>query len=86
MAVIDPFDFEKIFVVIVAGSPEIFTAMFLILISAMGAYFRFENRVMMIMYLIAGIVMSFYMGVFYVLIILIAGIITFYSIMRMFNR
>lgn len=86
MAVIDPFDFERIFVSIVAGSQDIFTFMFILLISGLGAYFKMDSKIMMIMYLIAGIVMSTYIGAIYVLIILISGIITFYSISRMFNR
>ena len=86
MTVINPFDFQRIFVTIVAGSPDIFTFMFIVLISGLGAYFRMDSKIMMIMYLVFGIVMSTYIGVVYVLIILIAGIITFYSISRMFNR
>ena len=86
MAVINPMDFERIFVTIVAGSPDIFTFLFILFISGLGAYFRMDSKIMMIMYLIFGIVMSTYIGAIYVLIILIVGIITFYSISRMFNR
>ena len=86
MTVIDPFDFERIFVSILAGSSDIFTFLFIIFISGLGAYFRMDDRIMMIMYLVFGIVMSTYIGAIYVLIILIVGIITFYSISKMFNR
>ena len=86
MTVIDPFDFERIFVSIVACSPDIFTFLFILLISGLGAYFKMDSKIMMIMYLVFGIVMSTYIGAFYVLIILITGIITFYYITRMFNR
>ena len=86
MAVIDPFDFQRIFVTILSGSSDIFTFIFVVLISGLGAYFRMDNRIMMIMYLVFGIVMSTYIGAVYILIILIAGIVTFYSINRMFNR
>jgi hypothetical protein len=86
MAVIYPFDFERIFITILAGSPEIFTALFFIFISGLSAYFKFDSKVMFIMYVVAGIVMASYMPVVYMLIILIVGIITFYSISRMFNR
>ena len=77
---------ERIFISILSGNTEIFIALFLILISATGAYFKFDSKVMMVMYLIAGIVMSVYIGALYVLIILIIGIVTFYSVGRMFNR
>ena len=86
MNVIDPFDFERIFISILAGSPEIFTAIFIVFISGLGAYFRMDSKIMMVMYLVFGIVMSVYIGAIYVLIIIIIGIVTFYSISRMFNR
>lgn len=86
MTVINPMDLERIFVVILAGSPEIFTALLFIIISALSAYFKMDNKVVMVMYLISGIIMSVYIGAIYVLIILIVGIITFYSVSRMFNR
>jgi hypothetical protein len=86
MAVIDPFDFQRIFITILAGSPEIFTFIFIALISGLAGYFRMDTKVTMIMYLVFAIVMSTYIGAVYVLIILIVGIITFYSISRMFNR
>ena len=86
MTVIDPFDFERIFVSILSGSPDIFTFLFIVLVSGLGAYFKMDDKIMMIMYLIFGIVMSTYIGAIYVLIILIVGIITFYSIGKMFNR
>ena len=86
MTVIDPFDFERIFVSILSGSPEIFTFLFVALISGLGAYFRMDDKIMMIMYLVFGIVMSVYLGAIYALIILIVGIVTFYSISKMFNR
>ena len=86
MTIIDPFDFQRIFISILAGSPDVFTAIFLMFISGLGAYFRMDSKIMMIMYLVFGIVMSTYIGAIYVLIMLVVGIITFYSISRMFNR
>lgn len=86
MTVINPFDFERIFVVILAGSPDIFTFLFIVFISGLGAYFKMDSNIMMIMYLVFGIVMSTYIGAIYVLIILIVGILTFYSVGKMFNR
>jgi hypothetical protein len=71
MTVIDPFDFERIFISILAGSTEIFTFISILLISATAAYFRMDSKVMMIMYLLFGIIMSVYIGAVYILIILI---------------
>jgi hypothetical protein len=86
MTVIDPFDFERIFVTILAGSPEIFAFLVILLVSGLGAYFRMDSKIMMIMYLLGGIIFSFYIGAIYILIMVIVGIVTFYSISRMFNR
>ena len=86
MSVINPFDFQRIFVSILSGSPDIFTFLFVVIISGLGAYFKFDSRIMMIMYVVFGIVMMTYIGAIYVLIILVAGIVTFYSISKMFNR
>lgn len=86
MTVIDPFDFERIFISILAGSPEIFTFIFILFISGLGAYFRMDSKIMMVMYLVFGIVMSIYLGAVYILIVIIIGIITFYSLSRIFNR
>lgn len=87
MTVINPFDLERIFVVIVAGSPEIFTGMMILFLSALAGYFHMDNKVMMIMYALAGIIMGLYIGQgLYILIILAIGLITFYSITRLFNR
>lgn len=86
MAVIDPFDFSRIFISIVAGSEAVFIALFFIFISGLSAYFKFDSKVMLIMYVVAGVVMASFIQAIYVLIILIIGIVTFYSISRMFNR
>ena len=86
MTVIDPFDFERIFISILAGSTEIFTFISILVISAVAAYFRMDSKVMMIMYLLFGIIMSGYIGAIYILIILIIGLITFYSLSRIFTR
>lgn len=87
MTVIDPFDFERIFVVILAGSPAIFTTLAIVLVSGLAAYFKMDSRIMMVMYLLFAVVMTSYIGqAFYILIIIIIGLVTFYSLTRIFNR
>ena len=86
MTVINPMDLERIFISILAGSTEIFTFLFILIISALAGYFKMDSTVTMIMFLLFGVVMSAYIGAIYVLIIIIIGLITFYSISRMFNR
>ena len=86
MTVIDPFDFERIFINILSGNNEIFSFLFIIFISGLGAYFKMDDKIMMIMYLVFAVTMSIYMDALYILIILIIGIVTFYSISKMINR
>jgi len=87
MAIINPFDFERIFVSILAGDKNIFTALVILFLSGLGGYFHMDGWIMIIMYIIAAIIMSMYIEeAFYILIILIIGIVVFYLISRMFNR
>lgn len=82
---IQPLDLEKIFVVILAGTPEIFTFLAVIFISGLAAYFRMQNKVAMIMFALFGVIMASYIGGLYVLIILIGGIITFSAVSKIFK-
>jgi hypothetical protein len=82
MGIISPFDFERIFISILSGSQEIFIGIFILMISAVGAYFHMDGKVMMLIYVVFGIVFSFYIGALYTLIILIIGLITFFSLTK----
>jgi hypothetical protein len=88
MTVVNPFDFQRIFMNILAGSPEIFIFIIFIAIVTGAAFFKMDDRLMLVLILIFGLVMSTFtsFGGLYILIILVVGIITFYSIARMFNR
>ena len=85
MAIIQPFDFEKIFVVTLAGTPEIFTFLSIIMISGLAAYFRMQNKVAMIMFGLFAIIMSSYLGGLYVLVLLVSGVVTFMAIQKAFS-
>ena len=86
MTVINPFDLERIFVNILSGSPQIFTGLAMLFVSSGAAYFRMSDRIFMLMVIIFSIIMSVYIGPIYAVIILLVGIVTFFSISRMFNR
>ena len=86
MAVISPMDFERIFITIMAGSPEYFTGIFVLFVSGLGAYFNIPGNIMLVVYLLLAIIMSTYMPGLYILAILITGFIVFYLLARLINR
>lgn len=81
----EPFDLQKIFVVTLAGTTEIFTFLSIIFVSAISAYFRMPNYIAMIMYVVYALVMSQYIGGMYILVILLAGIVTFAGMSRVWK-
>jgi len=82
MAIIEPFDFKKIFMITLAGSPEIFAFISLIFLAGLSAYFNMPSFVFLILVGLFGVVMSAYVGGLYLLIILIAGLLAFYGIKK----
>lgn len=82
MSIIQPFDFESIFVTTLSGTPEIFSFLAVIAISGLAAFFRMRNSIALILFALFGIIMSQYIGGFYVLIILIGGLSVFYGISK----
>lgn len=82
MAIIAPLDLQKVFVIILAGTPEIFTFIAVILISVGAGYYKMNNFHALLMFALFGILMSSYIGGIYVLIILIAGMATFQMMSR----
>ena len=82
MAIIQPFDFESIFVTTLSGTPEIFSFLAIIFIFAIAAYFKMSNSIALVMFGLFGVIMAQYIGAFYVLIILIGGLGIFYGISK----
>lgn len=78
-----PFDFEKIFLHLFAGSPDIFTFIAVIVISGALAYFRVPDKVYLPMLALFGVLFALWVGAgLYVLTILIVGLITFKAIAK----
>lgn len=83
MAIIQPFNLEPIFMVDAAGTPEIFSFFALILVGIAMAKYDLPNKLALTFFALFGIVMATYMPGLYVLICIIIGLTTFYSVARM---
>jgi len=87
MAFIEGLNLEKILINVFAGSPEIFTAVAIMVIVGMAAFFRMTY---MTVFLMLGIFLLMFTGFIdsslLVLIGIIGGLIIGYIIARMFER
>lgn len=77
-----PFDLEQILVTDVAGSLEIFSFLAILLVAFVMSRFNFPNKVSLSLFALFGVIMASYLSGIYVLIILLAGITTFYSLSK----
>lgn len=85
MALIDPMDFEKIFINVFAGDINIFVILTIILITIIGAYLRLSDKIILSLLLLFVIIFADYLGILYVFIILVLGLVIFYWFARLFN-
>lgn len=83
MPIIQPFDLERIFVVILSGDPTIFAFLSVIFISGLAAYFKMPNTIALAFLALFGVVMAAYLEGLYVLLILVVGLISFYGISKL---
>lgn len=79
---IQPLNLQCLLVNTFSGSIEIFTAISFIVISAMAARFRMPNSIFLVMIGLFSVLMSQYMRGIYVLVMIITGLISFYSISK----
>lgn len=82
----NPLDLEYWLINVFAGSVDIFVFLSFIAISGLAAYFRMPNMVTAIMFVIFGIFMSSYIGGLYLVLVLLSGLVTFYSISKIFTK
>lgn len=74
MALHSPLDLEQIFVVDLAGTPEIFSFLAIILIGSVIGKFKFDNTETLALFVLFGVIMSAYLPALYVIINLFVGI------------
>lgn len=82
MALFQPFDFYSIFGIDVAGTPEIFSLLAILLMSVVFSKFNMTGKLALPLFALFGVIMSSYLGGIYVIIILVAGISTFYALSK----
>jgi len=86
MAIIQPFDFEKIILITLAGTPEIFAFLMIVGMSIAGAYFKFTNTIFLILLGLFALIMSGTLGGIYILSLIFIGLVTFYSISKIIKN
>lgn len=82
MTLISPLNLEQILVTNLAGTPEIFSFLAVLLVALVTAYFGMSKSHALIMFVLFGVLMASYLQGLYVLIILVVGVVSFYSISR----
>jgi len=79
---IEPLDLKTILVNTLSGNIAIFGFISFIFIAGMAAYFKMPNIIAMAMFLLFIVLLGPYLEGIYALAILLAGIITFWSVSR----
>lgn len=82
MVLHNPLDLEQIFIVDLAGNPEIFSFISMILVAFAMSKFGLPSKLSLPLFALFGVIMGAYMSGIYVLIILFAGIATYYSLSK----
>lgn len=83
MPFIQPLDLITIFVLVLAGSPAIFTFLAIILIAVLAAYFRMPDKIALSMFALFGIIMATYLEGLYILLILLVGLFSYFGISKL---
>ena len=83
---IEPLNIKYILYDLFLGHPSMVAFALVILISFVSARFQMSNRNFMIILVISSLMMAGYMGeAVYILVLVLIGIVTFYSLSRMFR-
>lgn len=80
-----PLDLQYLLVNTFSGSIEIFSFISFIALAGLAAYFRMPNVITLLMFVLFSLFMSTYLGGLYVIILLLAGLITFFSLSKIFK-
>ena len=86
MEFIEPFNLERIFIVDLAGSLEIFTFVFMIVFAYIMAKYNFSGNVTLILFVIFSVLTASYIGGIYALAITFSGIIIYWMFTKFVNR
>ena len=82
---IEPLDFKKILLDLFLGHPAMLAFASIILISFLSAKFHMTNRNFLLTLVICSLMLTAYLGeAIYIIILIVIGVVTFYSLSRMF--
>ena len=83
---IEPLNIKYILYDLFLGHPSMVAFALVILISFVSARFQMSNRNFMIILVISSLILAGYLGeAVYILVLVLIGIVTFYSLSRMFR-
>ena len=82
MSLYSPLDLFHILVIDLAGTPEVFTFVAMLLVSFFLGRYNFPNKVNISLFVLFTVMMATYMAGIYVLVILLAGLATFYAVAK----
>ncbi len=85
MAFVQPLDLRNLLINTLAGNIEIFSFLSFIAISILAATFKMPNTVFLIMIILFSVLMAQYVGVIYVIVLLIISIVIFKGIAKAFT-
>ena len=82
MSLISPFDLERIYVVDVAGTPEVFSFVAILILSFIMGRYNFGNKISLSLFALFFVIMAAYLQNLYVLVIIVAGLTVFYAVSK----
>ena len=82
MTLYEPLDLKNILMVDVAGGPEVFSFVAILIVAFLLSKFNFSNKVNLTLFALFAVIMATYIQGIYVLVIIIAGIVTYYAISK----
>lgn len=85
MTLTQPLDLQTHFITVLAGSPEIFSFVAMLVVAYGCAYFNLSNKMSLVMFAAFILIMATYLQGLYILLILIGGLVTFYSLRKLIN-
>ena len=84
---IEPLNLQYIFQNILAGSPDIFFALFLIIFSILAGTFKMNGSTYLILYALSSIMLySWFSGGLFLLVMFIGGLLIFFTISKIIKN
>lgn len=83
MVLNQPLDLVKVFIVDLAGTPEIFSFVAMILFAFIAAKFNFPNKITLALFALFTVIMSAYLSGLFIIVNIIIGLVVYYNLSKM---